>query len=58
MTMTTEDLRDRVATEMRQRGVAPVARELGITRESAMAFALGVESDGTRALVLSRLAQK
>jgi len=49
--MATEKLRTQIAADMRKRGVAAVARELGVTREAAMAFALNVSSNGTDALV-------
>jgi hypothetical protein len=56
--MATEELRTQVAADMRLRGVAAVARDLGVTREAAMAFALSVSSDGTDALVERRIAER
>jgi hypothetical protein len=56
--MGNEKLRVQIASDMRKRGVAPVAREWGVTREGLMAFALGVESRGVRALVEQKAAER
>lgn len=49
--MDTADRRSRIAAEVRRRGIAPVARELGVSRAGLGSYLTETEQRGTRLLI-------
>lgn len=49
--MDTADRRHRIADEVRRRGIAPVARELGVSRAGLGSYLTETERPGTALLI-------
>ena len=49
--MGSSDRRERIAEEVRRRGVAPVAREIGVSRAGLGSYLSETEQRGTRLLI-------
>lgn len=53
--MTCDELREHVQSVVDTRGVAPVARELGVSRGGLTSFLAGASNPGTEALIRQNL---